>query len=129
MSDNTHRVAVVVAGDAAARIGLLATNSAVWAIRTPETESAAGEARRAGGAVTLFDSEDDPEGALLNIIDEVELHHGTGSCPETPMTVVEVVGASATSDVRERFRLLGLPNVEPTPTGFLARRRGSHHAR
>ncbi len=81
----------------------------------------AANAWQAGIDLTVFDSAAEPEATLLEIVDEVALHHGDHSSG-APVSAIRVVGATVSSAVQERFESLGFSRLDPTPDGFVAHR-------
>ncbi|HWF00428.1 MAG TPA: hypothetical protein VG248_11575 [Caulobacteraceae bacterium] len=63
----------------------------------------------------------DPEPELIGQLDVIDLHHGPYST-QTPYTLIEVVGARLTHEVRAAVRQLGFDTFKSTQRGFTARR-------
>jgi hypothetical protein len=121
MIRDRNAVAIVVTPGGSGVIARLAERCPVWAIRTPEIEQVAHDARAGGADITLFTPDDDPEESLLSVIDEVELHRGVHS-RSVPVGLVEVVGSPLSEPVRQRFQELGFSDFELTLDGFVAHR-------
>ena len=68
-----------------------------------------------------FDADALPENSLLDTLDMIDLHHGLQSSKD-PYTVLEVVGARLTTDVREVLCKLGFERCLEHTDGFTARR-------
>lgn len=68
-----------------------------------------------------FHSEVLPERSFLNYLDTIDLHHGPYS-NATPYTVIEVIGARLSIDVREALDKLGFDEFVEHATGFSAQR-------
>jgi hypothetical protein len=71
--------------------------------------------------ITLFKVQDeqDTEGNCINIIGEVDLHHGIYSAGSRVATL-RVIGALPSSKLREMLGAYGLITIETTPDGFIA---------
>ncbi len=95
---------VVIALKPGTRLAELARLSPIWAARAPETERLAEELRAGassrheaqGADITLFNAAQDAEADLAWVLDEVELHHGLASDPESPVAFIRIVGAELT---------------------------------
>ncbi len=60
--------------------------------------------------VTLFNGtgeSPDSDSDFLSIIDDVELHHGEDSYPDSPLNVIEVIGTPLADAVRDSLAALG----------------------
>ena len=68
-----------------------------------------------------FDADAPPENSLLDNLDMIDLHHGLYSSRD-PYTVLEVIGARLTINVREALSKLGFEKFLENPDGFTARR-------
>jgi hypothetical protein len=68
-----------------------------------------------------FDADALPENSLLDNLDMIDLHHGLHSS-KNPYTVLEVIGARLTIDVREALRKLGFEKFLEHAGGFTAQR-------
>ena len=62
-----------------------------------------------------------PENSLLDNLNMIDLHHGPYSNKD-PYTVLEVIGARLTINVREALSKLGFEKFLENPDGFSARR-------
>jgi hypothetical protein len=120
MTDRAGRVAIIVSPEAEPHLSRYASDRPVWVIRTPRTERSAAQLREAGHDVTDFVSDDDPEAALLSIVDEVSVHHDSASGGS--LVGLDVVGTPASDRVRERLESLGFWRLEATDEGFVADR-------
>jgi hypothetical protein len=129
MSTTERQVVVVVSSEFAPQLDELALSSHVWAVQTAATEEAARriweahppqESDPLTAGLTLFKGEGDPEGDLISILDEVELHHGIVGVHIPPMIAVRVFGAGLTDAVREAFSQLGFTLFTPCSDGFVA---------
>ena len=71
--------------------------------------------------ITLFDSPGDhsPEQMLIDIMGTIDLHHGIYSA-DPPYTVIRVIGAALTSDVREVMASYGFDSFTASDDGFSA---------
>lgn len=126
---STLQVVIVVSGEFASRLDDLASSSHVWALRTSATEEVAHriwanhppqETDPLTAGLTLFKGEGDPEGDLLSILDEVELHHGISGGHVPPVDAVRVFGAGPMDAVCDAFDSLGFARLVPAPEGFVA---------
>jgi hypothetical protein len=126
-----REVVIVLSNEFAAKLNDLAMSSHVWVVRTAATEEVAHriweerppqETDPLIAGLTLFKGEGDPEGDLLSILDEVELHHGLSGGHVPPMGAVRVLGTGPTDAVRDAFGSLGFSRIEATPDGFVAYR-------
>jgi hypothetical protein len=68
-----------------------------------------------------FDPDARPEKSFLSYLDTIDLHHGPYSS-ENPYTVLEVIGARLTVDVREALSELGFDEFVEQGDVFSARR-------
>jgi hypothetical protein len=98
----------------------LARDRAVWVVATADNERRAAEIRRDGGDITTFKPGGNPQADLLDVIDDVELHHGAASGGS--LSTIEVFGASADDAIRNRLDALGFRRVEAFEGGFAAHR-------
>lgn len=122
---------IVVDADLAPEIESLASTSAVWAVRAPQTEAVARRVWGAAppkaprqaqdGSLTLFSPDGPPAESVLSILDTVELHHGEhGQSP--PVSVIEVFGTTATAAIEQALAMLGFAEVDSSAHGFSAHR-------
>jgi hypothetical protein len=120
--EREQRVAVVVTPEHVRKIETLAAECPVWAVRTPESEAIAERVWGQGSAsLTLFSGSAHPEETLLDVLPEIELHHGEES-GFPPLGRVDVFGADPSDGLRREFGLLGLPRLCPQVGGFTASR-------
>ena len=78
--------------------------------------------RRSLSDVTSFTpKEQEPVDEFLAQLDMIDLHHGLYSS-QTPYTLIEVVGAPLTDDIRTALRQLGFDTFKPTQRGFSSHR-------
>jgi hypothetical protein len=126
---NEHVVAVVVDPTFGERLWNLARTSHVWIVKSPDNEEAAqalwrGEHDDPAAPrkdVTLFNATgESPDSDFLSIIDDVELHHGEDSYPDSPANVIEVIGTPLADAVRESLAALGFERFEPSASGGVA---------
>jgi hypothetical protein len=68
-----------------------------------------------------LDADGPPENSLLDNLNMIDLHHGPYSNKD-PYTVLEVIGARLTINVREALSKLGFEKFLENPDGFSARR-------
>jgi hypothetical protein len=106
----------------------LAEQMPIWAINSTRHRSTAERWWRLRGCadaargITVFKvtDENDAEGNCINVIGEVDLHHGIHSSGK-PVSEVKVIGTRLSDALREQFGRYGLASFEPTPDGFVAR--------
>jgi hypothetical protein len=124
-----HEVAVVVDPTFGERLWDLARTSHVWIVRSPDNEEAAQALWRGDRAdpsaprkdVTLFNATGkSPDSDFLSIIDDVELHHGEDSYPDSPVNVIQVIGTPLSAAVRDSLTALAFDRFEPSEAGGLA---------
>ena len=72
--------------------------------------------------ITLFKVTDelDPEGSCVNVVGDVDLHHGVYSSGSTIETL-RVIGTMPSDRLREELRAYGFASLEATSDGFVAR--------
>ena len=72
--------------------------------------------------ITIFKVTDerDAEGNCINIIGEVDLHHGIYSSGR-PISRLKVVGTRPSNVLREKLGAYGFVTFEPTSDGFVAK--------
>jgi len=72
--------------------------------------------------ITLFKvaNEADAEANCINIISEVDLHHGVYSTGSR-VAAVRVIGTRPSNKIRESLGAYGFVTFETTPDGFIAR--------
>ena len=125
--NDAYRVFVVLDRDYGDRLPSLAGNEPVWIVDTP-TNRAAAQAFWASrphrdhlDGVTTFRVSDDcsPENALINELETIDMHHGVHSA-NPPYTVVEVIGAQISDEIRNKLSQFGFNQFEATQKGFRA---------
>lgn len=109
--------------------GLLAlpVGTAVWIVDTPPNRAAAQSvwARRTSDShlngVTTFKirEEASAEEILLGELSTIDLHHRTYSA-EPPYTVLEVMGAAVTEQIKSAMSAFGFTDFQSTALGFRA---------
>lgn len=128
-SDTQREVIILLSDEFAPRMSDLALGHQVWAPRTADMEQVAQQfwaehppldAKSGPGGITLFVGQGDPEGDLLSILNEVELHHGIASAERPAFTVLRVLGTAASDAIRDTLRAEGFTGIESGPDGFLA---------
>jgi hypothetical protein len=62
-----------------------------------------------------------PEREVASILGTVEEHHGQYS-HEPPLTIIEVIGAAVTPEVRTELEAHGFERWQESPAGFVAYR-------
>ncbi|MGD1215034.1 MAG: hypothetical protein ABR861_08610 [Terriglobales bacterium] len=72
--------------------------------------------------ITLFkvSDEGDTEASCINVIGEVDLHHGIYSSGSR-VAKLRVIGTVPSNKLQEELGAYGFVNFEPTPDGFVAR--------
>ena len=105
----------------------LAEQMPTWAVDSAPHRVIAERLWRVRGAdalqgITLFKvaGERDPEGNCVNVIGDVDLHHGvysSGSRIET----LKVIGARPSDRLRQELGGYGFVTLDETPDGFIAR--------
>ncbi len=98
----------------------------MWAARTSRSKALAerlgaeeGGDDSAGFTIFDFDGDGDIEDQLLDVIHEVELHHGSpGGHP--PLVQLDVYGTGLTESLTSTLERFGLASVQVTPFGFSA---------
>ncbi|MFZ3341024.1 MAG: hypothetical protein WA609_20310 [Terriglobales bacterium] len=106
----------------------LAEQMPIWVINSTHHRSTAERwwqlrgCADASQGITVFKitDEKDAEGNCINIIGEVDLHHGIYSSGK-PVSAVRVIGVRLSDAMREEFGRYGLVSFEPTLEGFVAR--------
>jgi hypothetical protein len=122
-----YRVFVVLDREYGDRLSSLADNEPVWIVDTPTNRAAAKAVwvsqphRDHLDGITTFKVSDDcsPENALINELPTIDLHHGVYSA-NPPYTVIEVVGAQISAEIRNKLSQFGFDQFEPTQQGFRA---------
>jgi hypothetical protein len=118
-------VTVVVAPEHVSQIGTLAGECRSGVVRTPESEAIAERIWDQGSAtLTFFNGSADAGETLLDVLPEIELHHGEAS-GFPPIGRIDVLGAEPSDALQREFALLGLPRLFLLTGGFTARREGS----
>lgn len=125
MADRAH-IGIVLEDDPKL-IERLVAEMPVWASRFPSSEGLADRLRKDPShdasrftVLNSFDATGDVEDQLLDLIHDVDLHHGAaGGHP--PLGRLEVYGASLTAEVTKNLEQFGLTSVEETSGGFTAK--------
>jgi hypothetical protein len=122
-----HRVAVVVDPDYGEAVRLLSRDRHVWIVRSSRNDEVV-DSLRAGSnehslesGISTFAASGTPEESLLSILGTVEEHHGEQS-HDPPLSVIEVIGISATDGIRGQLLADGFGQIEPDGEGFTAYR-------
>jgi hypothetical protein len=121
------KVAIVL-DPAYPRLEQLGEQMPVWALDSSLNRSLAERLWRVRGmadatqGITLFKVSDerDCEGNCINILGEVDLHHGVYSSG-SKVEEIDVIGATPSAKIREVFGVYGFINFEQTADGFVAR--------
>lgn len=126
-----HRVVIVFAERYGASLDVVAAQSHVWLVASPENSLAAEEfwLRRPGGlgeltsGVTTFQrTKESDEFALDAVLELVEDHHGEFSA-ESPVQELLIVGLDSDTECEETLKQWGYDVVEIRDCGLVARRR------
>ena len=125
----TRKVMVVLDAAFGERLHDIWPGQPVWIVLSPTNQpvvhalwkSAPGGDHLKG--VTGFDYHDQeaPEGAFLNVLDDIDLHHGPYSS-STSYTTLTVVGARLTPPIRVALVELGFSSFDELADGFTATR-------
>jgi|SRR5215469_6897267 len=127
MSAASYKIYVVVDRFFGERLALLETP--VWIVDTPTNKPVAQRLWRQFDVVdhltgiTTFDDikSSSPEELLLAELDTIDLHHGSYSATP-PYTVIEVIGASLTVNIRNALGAYGFNQFQESSAGFTAKR-------
>jgi hypothetical protein len=118
----TESVAIVLVQDFGGALGPLARRMPVWVVDSPANRAAV-ERHEQGleSEVTTFQDApaDSAEALFVEILETVELHHGTFSA-DPPCEILEVIGVAATERIRTALADIGFAVVVETPQGFHA---------
>ncbi|MFZ0037601.1 MAG: hypothetical protein WAK91_09275, partial [Candidatus Acidiferrales bacterium] len=101
----------------------------VWIVDTPANKVVAQRlwSERAQGShltgITTFDDMQSsaPADILIGQLDTIDLHHGTYSA-NPPYTIIEVLGALPTAEVKKELSAYGFNEFHTTAEGFIAER-------
>ena len=127
--EQAYVVTVVLDPDFGDKLRALPAGEPVWAVDTPANR-AVGEAiwrerpeESSKDGLTLFkvDPDESPSAWLVQVIPDINLHHGEYS-HAPPYSVVAVIGVTATTTIRETFADYGLGTIVEHPGGFQASR-------
>ncbi len=118
----------IVLDPAYSQLEQLAERMPIWAVDTPPNRAVAKRLwELRGGAdafqgITLFRVADerDAEGNCVNVIDQVDLHHGVYSSG-SKIASLTVIGATPSDRLREELSAYGFVALEATSDGFVAR--------
>ena len=120
-------IVAIVLDPAFAGLELLAERMPVWAVDAPHNRSVAEKVWHSrGGAdafqgITVFQPQHgtNAEANCLEILDQVDLHHGVHSSGQQIQSL-HVVGALPSESLRSELSSLGLSKIEATQDGFTA---------
>lgn len=129
MSSEPYSVSVVLDRDYGRRVRELLRLGPVWAVESPINRNIAQEiwreepSRSHLDGLTIFNVAEGstPEQVLIGQLDDVDLHHGHCSA-DPPYTILRVIGAQLTDEVRGMLSELGFDAFETTDGGFEATR-------
>jgi hypothetical protein len=124
-----YKVYIVVDREFGERLNMLEKGVPVWIVDTPANKAAAQrvwqklpDPDHLTGVTTFraFAPATSSE-LLLAEIDTIDLHHGTYSA-DPPYTVLEVIGAPLTEEIRNSLSVYGFSEFTETAAGFTAMR-------
>jgi hypothetical protein len=124
-----YTVAIVVTPNIGADLPALADRLQVWLAATPSNRAAADAYRQSHPnyspeqGVTTFRiaSTDLPDAQVLQVLDDVELHHGAHS-HIPPWDGLEIYGAEPSTQLRAALAEFGVNTIEPIKGGFRCNR-------
>ncbi|HMQ04197.1 MAG TPA: hypothetical protein PKD26_09805 [Pyrinomonadaceae bacterium] len=122
----SYAVAIVVDANFGSRLFELAKRVDVWVCASSENSAAVRRLWQDNVmTVTEFkvSLEDDAEAWLLDVLSDVDLHHGVYS-HDPPWDSLEVYGCSASPQVRNALQEYGSGEVVDTVAGFRFKRHG-----
>jgi hypothetical protein len=67
-----------------------------------------------------------PEEQAISMLEQVDLHHGEFSA-DPPYSILEVIGCTASDDIRQELQEYGFGISEITKEGFIATRTERHN--
>jgi hypothetical protein len=110
------------------QLAALTDASPIWIADTEENGVAARQlwpARSSSMAITTFriDPEATPEAWLLEILDDVDLHHGSDA-HDPPWQRIRCYGAGLSAAVTDKLAAYGVREFLALPDGFLASKVG-----
>ena len=125
MSTAPYAVSIVLNRSYGPRLGELSKGRPIWVVDSPGNRHCAQQlwsefpTRNHLDGITLFGSPEgrSPEQTLIDIMDTIDLHHGIYSA-DPPYTVIRVIGATPTSEVRQVLASYGFDSFTPTDDGF-----------
>jgi hypothetical protein len=124
-----YKVYVVVDRDFGERLDMLERGVPVWIVDTPANNVAVQrawqrlpDANHLTGVTTFSDiGAATASELLLAEIDTIDLHHGANSA-DPPYTVLEVIGAPLTGEIKDGLSVYGFDEFRESATGFTATR-------
>lgn len=128
-SQQPYKVAIVLDKSYGSKLLDLSSKVHVWIVDTPENKpwikqihSSTKPSLESGATSFPCDDNDTPEQQLLDIISDVDLHHGQYS-HKPPWSVIEVIGANLSDQVEKEFKeTFGITEFERSPNGFTAKK-------
>lgn len=129
VSSEPYSVSVVLDRDYGLRLCELLRLGSVWAVESPTNRNIAQEIWRENPSrshldgLTIFSATEGStsEQILIDELENVDLHHGHYSA-DPPYTILRVIGAQLTDEVRGMLSELGFDAFETTDGGFEATR-------
>ena len=120
-----YRVIAIVDRAFGDKLKTIPTGVPVWIIDSSVNRAAAKEVWDTAPLVshlegiTVFKSPDDasPERSLIGQIDAIDLHHGFYSA-DPPYSVLDVIGAAVTQEIRAALDQIGFSEIQPLEEGF-----------
>jgi hypothetical protein len=121
-----QKVAVIVDPEYGERLLALRPEVPVWIVDSPHNVASAQNARQelhGRRYITTFKtaSRASAQKALLDVLDVVELHHGSQSA-SVPYSELQIVGTEISSNVEAALADLGFDELHSTADGFVATR-------
>jgi hypothetical protein len=127
MNKTPYSVTVILDATYGDSLLALPVGTPVWIVDSPPNRTAAQRvwAQRTSGShldgITTFKTREGAsvEQMLLGKLDSIDLHHGTYSA-EPLYTVLEVIGADVTEQIKSAMSAFGFTEFETTALGFRA---------
>jgi hypothetical protein len=127
-------VGLVVDRNFGDRLAELARSFHVWVVESPantpviqriwnnEPSASAGDQLGAGVTSFVANEKEFPEAICARIAGDLEEHHGEFA-HDPPWSEIEVFGVKLSPVLQQAFEEIGATAFEPTPEGFICRRR------
>ena len=122
-----YKVCVVVDREFGEQLATLTPGVPVWIVDTPINKPVAQRIWRQHSqndsltGITTFDASNSAssEDIVASMLDTIDLHHGPCSA-DPPYTVIEVLGARLTDELKADLSEYGFSEFEPGSSGFRA---------